>query len=113
VRTQIGVMELHISATWRIRLKPSVFGGDAALCQITLTTCFATCTKIIGQYVRKLAFANSFLGRGACMKSVARKSSGERAQPVRARASKTLPVLKSLTLPRDVCLIFSVEGDRL
>ena len=105
-------MGSHISATWRIRLKLSVFGGVAALCQITLTTCFATCrpTKIIGQYVRKLAFANSFLGR---MKSVARKSSVERAQPVRARASKTLPVLKSLTLPRDVCLIFSVEGDRL
>ena len=30
----------HIGASWRLRVtEPSVYDGDAALCQITLTTC--------------------------------------------------------------------------
>ena len=33
-------MEWHIGATRRITTEPSVYGGDAALCQITLTTCY-------------------------------------------------------------------------
>jgi len=32
-------MVRHIDATWQIQLKLSVCGGDAILCQITLTTC--------------------------------------------------------------------------
>jgi len=36
---QCAVMGGHIGATWRIRIEPSVYGGDAALCEITLTTC--------------------------------------------------------------------------
>jgi len=30
----------HIDATWRIRLNRPCAGGDAALCQITLPTCY-------------------------------------------------------------------------
>jgi len=33
-------MGVHIGATWRIRLNRSMCGGDAAFCQITLTTCY-------------------------------------------------------------------------
>jgi len=29
---------VHTAATWRI--EPSMFGGDVACCQITLTTCY-------------------------------------------------------------------------
>jgi len=36
----LSICGVYIGATWRIRLNRLVCGGDAALCQITLTTCF-------------------------------------------------------------------------
>jgi len=32
---------VHIGATWQIQMKPPVCGGDADLCQITVTTVMA------------------------------------------------------------------------
>jgi len=44
-----GVLDgVHIRATWRIRLNcPCARGGDAALCQITLTTCFLALRRVL------------------------------------------------------------------
>jgi len=35
----------HIGTTWQITIEPFLYGSDAVLCQITLTTCFAGVTN--------------------------------------------------------------------
>ena len=40
-------MGRHVGATWRMQLPPSICGGDAVLCQITLTTCYYSCQELL------------------------------------------------------------------
>jgi len=61
---------LH-GAYWRNvmnTIEPSVCGGDAALCQITLTTCYNSCLVIPFQTDSLINFGRSFMCKDLCPK---------------------------------------------
>ena len=48
---------VHTGTTWRIRLNNHVLGGDAPLCQLTLSTCCSCCLVIVSLVVSEPTLA--------------------------------------------------------